>query len=283
MKNWIIKIKKGICVFMSILRGNLDLLGFLIAFASLIIAFHALRSVTKVEGFKDLLKATYKMDSTLYKMDSTLFEQNKLQQVNIDRNESGFVELKAQTTTLIDIQKLNNAQLTIQRKVDSSNVIGDCKILEDLWEKLMYMRIGQENPFPIDKSFRKQTIKYLEDLNSLVSQGVQNNLLKRYITIYSQWSYFNSQIETTLYDLNFSEENVYTKYFQIPITMYELSPDSSVKPRIKDESDNIYQLEVLTKWTKRFSKNGVEPMMSIKEMQTYRHNNMTNYNKVTKE
>jgi flagellar biosynthesis GTPase FlhF len=277
MKNWIIKIKKGICVFMGILRKYIDLLGLIIAFVSLIIALIALKSVTKVEGFRDLLNATSQNTIKLNQMVSGLEKQNSLQQANIDSIKIELNELRKQTKILIDLQKSNSAQLSIQKKVDKSNSIGDCKILEDLWEKLMYMRIDQENPFPIDKSFRKQTIKYLEDLNSLVSQGVDNNLLKMYDKIYSHWVYFNSQIEFTIKSLN--DENPYTKYFGIliPIERYEGN-----KPITKEESD-ISDLKVLTEWTKRFWKKGVEPMMNTNEIRTYIHNNITNYNKVFKE
>jgi hypothetical protein len=211
-------------------------------------------------------------------------EQNRLQQINIDRNDSGLFELKKQTRTLIDLYKSNSAQLSIQRKVDKSNIIGDCQILEGIWEKLTLMlRMGNnDNPFPIDTSFRKQTIRFLVDLKALVNQGINNNLLKTHEEIYSQWVYYYSQIEHTLYFINFSKENVFTKYFEKPITITNLSPDPSIKPRNKEESD-IYDLKVLTEWTKRFWIKGVEPMMNIKEIQTYRHNNITNYNRVFKE
>jgi hypothetical protein len=284
MKNWIIKIKKGICVFMGILRKNVDLLGFIVSLVSLAIAFYAIHSVLKIEGFEKLLTATSESALKLAKMDSTLSEQNRLQEINIGRNDSGLVELKKQTKTLIDLQKLNSAQLSIQRKVDKSNIIGDCQILEGLWEKLTFMlRMGNnDNPFPTDTSFRKRTIKFLVDLKALVNQGINNNLLKTHEKIYSQWVYYNSQIEHTLYFLNFSKENAITKYFGIPISITGLSPNPSIKPPTKEESD-IDQLKVLNEWTKRFWNKDVEPMMDIKEIQTYRHNNMTNYNRVTNE
>jgi hypothetical protein len=259
----------------------LTIASLLIALASLIIALTAITSVVKIKGFEDLLRATSENAIQLTKMDSTLFEQNRLQQINIGRNDSGLVELKKQTKTLIGLQKSNSDQLSIQRKVEKSNLIGDCQLLEGLYEKLMYMGISHENPFPIDKSYRKQTIKYLEDLDSLVIQGVNNNLLKMYENIYSQWVYFNSQIEFTIGDLNVSEENVLTKYFDVKVIVHELSPSPTIKPPTREESD-IEQLKVLTEWTKRFWEKGVEPMMNIKEIQTYRHNNFSNYRRVTK-
>lgn len=258
----------------------LTIASLIIALASLSIALVAITSVVKIKGFEDLLRATSENALQLTKMDSTLIEQNRLQQINIRRNDSGLVELRKQTKTLIDLQKSNSDQLSIQRKVDKSNLISDCQLLEGLWEKLMYMGINHENPFPIDKSYRKQTIKYLEDLNSLVIQGVNNNLLKMYENIYSQWVYFNSQIELTIGTLNISEENVLTKYFDVKVEIKPLSPNPSIKPPTREESD-IDQLKVLTEWTKRFWEKGVEPMMNTKEIQTYRKNNFYNYRKVT--
>jgi hypothetical protein len=259
----------------------LTIASLLIALASLIIALTAITSVVKIKGFEDLLRATSENAIQLTKMDSTLFEQNRLQQINIGRNDSGLVELKKQTKTLIGLQKSNTDQLLIQRKVEKSNLIGDCQLLEGLCEKLIYMGISHENPFPIDKSYRKQTIKYLQDLDSLVIQGVNNNLLKMYENIYSQWVYFNSQIEFTIGDLNVSEENVLTKYFDVKVIIHELSPSPIIKPPTREESD-IEQLKVLTEWTKRFWEKGVEPMMNIKEIQTYKHNNFLNYRRVIK-
>ena len=170
-------------------------------------------------------------------------------------------------------------QLYLQKKEDRSNLIGDYLILENLYFKLTDLRSIPDNRVFIEKSYREQTIQYLNDLKSIVNQGVNNNLLKMNDEIYSQWWVFYKQIDFTINSLN--DEILLNKYYGIPIKREFASNGIPIN---KNEFD-INTLENFKNYLRTFWIKGVENLLEMKEIQNYRekYNNLSNYGRVIRE
>lgn len=160
--------------------------------------------------------------------------------------------------------KIANNQLEFQEKEDRTNLIVDCSILENLFFRLNKMWLVPKNNIFIDEAFREQTVQYLQELKSIIKQGLDNNLLKMNDQIYSHWRFFDHQIESTLRTI--IDEQPLEKYYGITI------PHVYFKEH-KEVSKNEYvveQLEIFKEWIRIFWEKGGRRIMGIKEVQQYR-------------
>lgn len=240
-----------------------NLINTIISITSLVIAIVALSSITKVEGFGELLEKTSENSIKLNRMIEELKEQNLLQQTNIEDNKDELDEIKKQTKSLIDLQKTNDSQLEIQQKENISEQIGDYLILDHIyWEVYEFksLIIGYESIF-INEKFREQTIQCLSDLKSIVFKGIDNKLLKMDNKIYSQWWAFYQQVDFTLNSIR--TDRGILKYYDIPLNV------TYGNGLTKSESElmilNQFKQYFNTFWIK-----GVQPILEMKEMRLYR-------------
>lgn len=238
-------------------KFTIDLISLLISLGSLVIACIALKSITKVEGFKDLL---YKTSENTLRLDSLITEQklqDSLQQIELN-------ELIAQSKTLLELQKSNANQLDLQRKEDKSNLINDYLILKNSYKELLNLSRFPEDSILYNPTYREQTIKYLQDFKSIIYGGINTSLLKMHDEIYSRWCFFSEQIDGIINQLNNSE---YPKlrYYNIPLKIVYI-----VDGQIIDENEHdVITLKDFKRYFNSFWKNGVEPMLQVKEMKYY--------------
>lgn len=264
-----VKMKFMSLTFNEKLNSSIALLSLLIAIASLIIAIVAISSITKIEGFDDLLNKTTQNNTQITIAIEELKKQNEKQQLSLENFEKEINELKLQTEYLIKLQKASTAQLLIQQRQDISNTIKDALSIYNLEFKIRDMMFIQDNYMYFDKSYRKQTLTYLNDLKALVNEGVNNNLLSRYENIYTFWIAFKEQIETTMYFLNVYEENLITKYYNIPPTIKNASINGETPPPYSAEKSAQFNLKAFKEYSKTFYDNGVLKARDILEVEKY--------------
>lgn len=231
----------------------------IIALASLIVAIYALNTITKVQGFENLLKKTSENTNELK-------QQNSLQQNSIDNNSIGINELKHQTKTLLELQESNANQLDIQKNEDRSILIGDFLILKNLYWKLNSMKsIPDYRDFFVESN-RKGTLQYLNDLKSIINEGINTKLLKMNDKIYSQWWFFENQIESTINTLNGTNMLIASeKYYNIQVP-FEYSRNGKEISKNENDLETLISFE---KYLKIFWKKGATPLLEIKEMRYY--------------
>ncbi|MFA4851353.1 MAG: hypothetical protein WC868_08275 [Bacteroidales bacterium] len=160
--------------------------------------------------------------------------------------------------------------MDLQKKEDRSNLIGDYLILESIYWKIADLKIIPVlyNSVFINESYREQTIQYLQDLKSLINEGITTKLLKMNDKIYSQWWVFSQQIDHTINNLNDTASlNPLKKYYNIPV---RIGWTLNGKILSKKEHD-LETLEAFKDYLRTFWIKGATPMIEIKEMQYYRN------------
>ena len=273
-----IKMKFMSLNFNEKLNSVIAVVSLLIAFASLIIAIIAIKSITKIEGFEDLLNRTAENNTQLTKVVSELQKQYEVQQLTLESYKVELNELKTQTKSLSNLQQSNNDQLSIQRNVEKSDIIRDALILGDICLKLQNYNFIPENAYFYHKSYRTGTIKYLTDLKSLIQRGLNTYLLKIHEDVYQKWVNFDTQIDFILMILTQEQENIITKYYGIPMEFKNLTLDPSLPPMTLEES-TLSDLKDFKETSDRFFRDGREQTWSIKEVQYYMNKLYYNYKK----
>jgi|AntAceMinimDraft_9_1070365.scaffolds.fasta_scaffold06660_3 hypothetical protein len=206
-------------------------------------------------------------------------EDNKKKEFKLSYNIfNTFIAFASLFIAIIALCFVNN-QLSFQKEENKSNLIGDYLILEDLYFEIEQLRHIPENKVFFENSYKENTIQYLKDLKHIVTQGVDNNLLKLNNEIYSQWWVFYKQIDFTINILN--GEILLTKYYNIPVDRgFALNGIPVNKNDFDKNTLGNFKNYLRTFWVK-----GVEPILEIKEIKDYgeMYNELSNYGRIIRE